>query len=67
MRILIHGNDKGNTVLTALAIILAVSTTFMALVPRIHTVKRYASEYKTRVIENINHKNEEVLNKYGFH
>jgi hypothetical protein len=67
MRISIHGNDRGNAVLTALVLILAVSTTFIALVPRIHAVRRFAFEYKSKVLETINQKNEEVLNKYDLH
>ena len=67
MLISIHGSDKGNAVLTALVLILAVSTTFTALAPRIHAAKRFASEYKMHILETINHKNEEVLNKYDLH
>ena len=67
MRIFIHGTDKGNAVLTALILIIILSTIFMSLIPRIITTKRFALEYKVQVIRNIEQSNEEILNLYDFY
>ena len=67
MQISIPGTDKGNAVLMALVINLIVSIIFMALVPRIGAIKRYAINYKMHVIENIEKENLEVIKKHGLH
>ena len=67
MRIFIHGTDKGNAVLTALVLIIILSTIFVSLVPRIIAIKQFAHEYKTQVLHSIEQSNREILNLYDFH
>ena len=64
MRIFFLGTDKGNAVVTALVLIIILSTVFLSLVPRIFSVQRYAKEYKARVILSIQKYNREVMNLY---
>ena len=63
----IRGTDEGNAVMTALILILALSFIFMSTVPRIITLKRYAYEYKAKVIRDIEQSNREILNRYDFY
>ena len=67
MRISIHGTDKGNAVLTALVLILILSTIFISLAPRISSTKRYAYEYKAQVLRAIDQSNKEVILLYDLH
>jgi hypothetical protein len=67
MRIFTHGTDKGNAVLSALVLIMALSSVFVALVLRINTIKRYALEYKARVLLDIERSNEEIKKQYDFY
>jgi len=60
----IHGTDRGNAVLTALILIMVLSTVFMSLVPRIVAMKKYAGEYKANVIGNIEQSNREIMSRY---
>ena len=60
----IHGTDRGNAVLVALVLIIALSTVFMSLVPRIIAMKKSAAEYKANVIGNIEHTNREIMSRY---
>ena len=64
MRIFIRGTDKGNAMLTALVLIIVLSTIFISLVPRISGVKQYAAEYKAKTILSIEQYNKEVMNQY---
>lgn len=65
MRILIRGTkDKGNAVFTAIVLIAVLSTTFIALVPRIGAVRRYAVEYKAKVLIDIQKENRKIIEKY---
>ena len=63
----IRGTDKGNAVMTALVLVLALSFIFMSMIPRIISLKRYANEYKAKVIRDIEHSNREILNKYDLY
>ena len=64
MRILIHGTDSGKALLTALILIFILSTVIMTLIPRISAMKSYAHNYKTRVINDIEKSNMEIINLY---
>lgn len=64
MRISFHGNDRGNAVLVSLILILALSLVLVSVVPRITALKRYAYEYKARVIERIQSENQELVQRY---
>ena len=67
MRISIRGTDRGNAVLTALILIMVLSSVFISLVFRIDAVKRYTHEYKTDVIRNIEQSNREIVNRYDLY
>jgi uncharacterized protein YebE (UPF0316 family) len=64
MRISFHGNDRGNAVLGALILIVALSLVLVSLVPRITALQRYAHEYKARVIERIQTENRQLVQRY---
>ena len=67
MRIYTHGTDKGNAVLTALILIIVLSTIYITIVLRISAIKRFAYEYKTQVINSIEQDNREIMNLYDFY
>ena len=67
MRISIRGTDRGNAVLTALALILVLSSVFIALTFRISALNRYASEYKSEVIRVIEKANREAIEKHDLY
>jgi len=64
MRTLTRGSDFGNAALTALVLIIILSTVFISFVPRIVSLKRYAREYKVQVIQTIEDENRRIINKY---
>jgi len=64
MRTFIHGTDKGNAVMTALVLIMVLSSVFMSLVPRLTAVKSFSKEYKTRIIRSIEQSNKEIMKQY---
>ena len=63
----IRGTDRGNAIVTALVFILALSFIFMSVVPRIIILKRYAGEYKDKVIRSIEQSNKEIINEYDLY
>ena len=63
----VRGTDRGNAVMTALVLVLALSFIFMSLAPRILSLKRYAYEYKAKVIRDMEQDNREMLNKYDLY
>ena len=63
----IHGNDRGNAVLTALILVMVLSTVFMSLIPRIIAMERFAGEYKANVIGNIEESNREIMSRYDLY
>ena len=67
MRISIHGTDKGNATITAMVLIMVLSTVFIAFTTHIGAAETYAKEYKARIITGIEESNREVLNKYDIH
>jgi len=67
MRIFIRGIDRGNAVLTALVLIVVLSTTFVALLPRIGAVRRYTHEYKARVVNDIDNENRRLAELYDLY
>ena len=67
MRISIRGTDRGNAVLTALILILVLSTVFISLAFRIGALKRYAHEYKAGVIHAIEETNRELADRYDLY
>ena len=64
MRISIRGTDRGNAFLTALVLILVLSSAFIALTLRISALKRYTQDYKAGVIRMIEESNREAAEKY---
>jgi hypothetical protein len=67
MRTFILGTDRGNAVVTALILIMALSIIFITLVPRISAIKRFSHDYKVQVIHAIEERNREIINLYGLH
>ena len=67
MRTFIRGTDKGNAVLTAIALIMILTTLFITFVPRIFSVRRYALQYKERAINSIEEENRRLINLYDLH
>ena len=66
MRIFTRGTDRGNAAITALILIMALSSFFIVLTARISAAERFAAEYKARVILGIEESNREILSKYDF-
>ena len=64
MRISIHGTDKGNAILTALILIIVLSTIFFSFVSRIAATRRFADEYKVQVMRTIEESNREIMHLY---
>ena len=64
MRLYIHGSDRGNAILLSLILILSLSLVFLALLPRIAAVNKYAIEYKENVILKIQSENKEIKKRY---
>jgi type II secretory pathway component PulK len=64
MRIFIRGNDSGNAALTALVLVMVLSSVLFGLVPRISATKRYAAAYKEKVLRGIEQTNMEIKNRY---
>ena len=67
MRIFIHGIDKGNATITALILIMVLSSGFIALVSRISAAEQFAKTYKARVVAAIEESNREIMGKYDLH
>ena len=67
MLISVRGTDKGNAVLTALVLIMILSSVFISLMFRINAVMRYANEYKTGVIRGIEQSNREIIDRYDIY
>jgi len=67
MRISIHGTDRGNALLSALVLIIILSTLAMAFIPRISATRQYAQDFKRQVTDRIERENREILNTYDLH
>jgi len=67
MRTSIRGTDSGNASLTALILIMVLSSVFISIVPRISAIKRYAHEYRIKVISEIEETNREILSRYDLY
>ena len=67
MRIFFRGSDRGNVMLTALALIIMLSTLFITFVTRITATNNYSREYKTRLLHDIAQENREVIERYDLH
>ena len=67
MQISIHGTDKGNAMLTAIVLIIILSTIIISLVPRVITLKQFTHEYKIEVLRSIEQSNREIMNLYDFY
>ena len=63
----VRGTDKGSIMITALILVMALSFIFMTLIPRILSLKRFAYEYKARVISDIEKSNREILYTYDLY
>jgi type II secretory pathway component PulK len=60
----IRGTDRGNAVITALVLIMVLSSVTLSLIPRILSTKQFAHKYKTNVIHNIELSNMEIIKNY---
>jgi hypothetical protein len=60
----IRGTDKGNAVITALVLIMVLSSVTLSLIPRILSTKQFALKYKAIVIHNIELSNKEIMKNY---
>lgn len=67
MRISIRGTDRGNAVLTALVLVMVLSSVFITLALRINAFKRYTEEYKSGVIRAVEDSNKEIIKRYDIH
>jgi len=67
MRKFIHGTDKGNASVTALALVIILSIGFISIVPRIIAMKKHAADYKAELIRSIEQSNREILNRHDLH
>ena len=67
MRIFIHGTDRGNATITALILIMVLSSVFIALSARVNAAGRYAAEFKARLVTAIEESNREIVSKYDLH
>ena len=64
MRTLIHGTDRGNATITAMVLVMVLSSVFIAFTARIGAAERYAAEYRARVVAAIEESNREILSRY---
>ena len=64
MRISGPGNDRGNAVFTALAVIFSLSAIYVSIVPGINAALRLANETRINVMHNIEQSNLEVIEQY---
>jgi len=60
----IRGTDKGNGVITVLALIMVLSLITLSFIPRIISTKQFAHKYKAIVIRNIELSNREIMINY---
>jgi type II secretory pathway component PulK len=67
MRISVHGTDRGSALLSALALIIILSTLAMAFIPRISATRQYARDFKRQVMDRIEMENREILDTYDLH
>jgi len=67
MKIFIHGTDAGNATITAMVLVMVLSSVFMAFTARLSAYEKFAREYKARVIAAIEESNREILNNYDLH
>ena len=67
MRIFIRGTDKGNATITAMVLVMVLSSVFIAFIARIGAAERFAAEYRARAAAAIEKSNREILGKYDFH
>ena len=67
MRISFHGSDRGNAVLQALIMIMALSIIFLSLTLRINAAARYAHEYRERLLKTIQDANREIRERYDLY
>jgi hypothetical protein len=67
MRTFIHGTDSGNATITALVLVMVLSTVFIAFTAYTGAAERFAREYRARVVAAIEESNREILDKYDLH
>jgi type II secretory pathway component PulK len=60
----IRGTDRGNAVITALVLIMVLSSVTLSLIPRIMSAEQFARKYKASVLYNIKLSNTEIINNY---
>jgi type II secretory pathway component PulK len=66
MRIFTHGTDNGNATVTAMVLVMVLSSVYIAFIVRIDAAERYAAEYRARVVAAIEESNREILSRYDF-
>ena len=67
MQMFFRGTDKGNATITAMVIVIVLSSVFIAFIALIGATERYARDYKARVIAAIEESNREILGKYDIY
>ena len=60
----IPGTDKGNAFITALVLVIILSSVLMALISRIQAMGRFTNDYRANVIGKIEESNKEIINTY---
>ena len=63
----IRGNDCGNAVLTALVLIMILTSLFAGFASRITTLKNFSRENKTQVMHAIEQENREIRERYDLY
>ena len=67
MRIFFHGTDRGNATITAMVLVMVLSSVFISFTARINAAERFAREYRARIAAEIEESNREILSKYDLH
>jgi competence protein ComGC len=67
MQKFIHGTDRGYAALTALILVMVLSSFFFSLIPQINSAKQFAQKYRAKVIKAIEKSNTELINLYELH
>ena len=67
MRIFIHGNDRGNAMLSVIVLILVLSAFFITLTEQINVAEKTISKIKTGIIKEIEQQNREAMNGYDLY
>jgi len=67
MRKFIHGTDSGHAVMTALILVIVLSSLLISLISHIYAAKQYARKYREKEIQAIEKSNMELRIQYDIH